>query len=85
MLMLKIKYLFNNVDLAEMLLRNWEFDKESLDMFKYYRISSNAIYPFQAKGKTQLLRFAPKTEKYKEKYFRRTRFIAYLRSKQYGF
>ncbi|MBU5210272.1 phosphotransferase [Heyndrickxia oleronia] len=82
--MLKLKYLFNNVDLAEMLLRNWEFDKESLDMFKYYRISSNAIYPFQAKGKTQLLRFAPKTEKYKENILAELDFIAYLRSKQYG-
>jgi hypothetical protein len=52
--MLKLKYLFNNVNLAEMMLENWEYDKESIEMFKYYRISSNAIYPFQAQGKTQL-------------------------------
>lgn len=82
--MLKLKYLFNNVDLAEMLLKNWEFDKQSLDMFKYYRISSNAIYPFQAQGKTQLLRFSPKTEKYRENILAELDFISYLRSKQYG-
>lgn len=82
--MLKLKYLFNNVDLAEMILENWEFDKESIDMFKYYRISSNAIYPFQALGKTQFLRFSPKTEKCRESILAELDFISYLRSKEYG-
>ncbi|GIO26322.1 phosphotransferase enzyme family protein [Ornithinibacillus bavariensis] len=82
--MLKLKYLFNNVDLAEMLLRNWEYDNQSLDMFKYYRISSNAIYPFQVHGKTQLLRFSPKTEKNGDNILAELDFITYLRSKQYG-
>lgn len=63
--MLKLKYLFNNVNLAEMLLKNWEYDSESLDMFQYYRISSNAIYPFRYEGKTCLLRFAPRQRKCK--------------------
>jgi Ser/Thr protein kinase RdoA (MazF antagonist) len=82
--MLKLKYLFNNKDLAEMLLGNWEFDEESIDMFKYYRISSNAIYPFQALGKTQLLRFSPIAEKNRENILAELEFISYLRSKQYG-
>ncbi|BBH20061.1 hypothetical protein Back11_14060 [Paenibacillus baekrokdamisoli] len=82
--MLKLKYLFNDVNAAEMLLRNWDFDNESMDMFQYYRISSNAIYPFQFKGNTQLLRFAPKTEKSKENILAELDFIAYLRTKQYG-
>jgi Ser/Thr protein kinase RdoA (MazF antagonist) len=82
--MLKLKYLFDNRDLAEMLLGNWEFDKESIEMFKYYRISSNAIYPFQALGKTQLLRFSPITEKNRENILAELEFISYLRSKQYG-
>lgn len=82
--MLKLKYLFNNENLAEMLLGNWEFDRESMDMFKYYRISSNAIYPFQCKGKTQLLRFAPKSEKSKDNLLAELEFIAYLRDNQYG-
>lgn len=82
--MLKLKYLFNNVDLAEMLLKNWEFDKESLELFKYYRISSNAIYPFRALGRTQLLRFSPQIEKHKKNILAELEFISYLRSKQYG-
>lgn len=82
--MLKLKFLFNNVDLAEMLLENWEFDKESLDMFEYFRISSNAIYPFQAQGKTQFLRFSPKIEKCRENILAELDFISYLHTKHYG-
>ncbi|QGQ96508.1 hypothetical protein EHS13_17260 [Paenibacillus psychroresistens] len=81
--MLKLQYLFNNVNLAEMILENWEFDKESLDMFKYYRISSNAIYPFTFEGKIQLLRFAPKTEKVKENIEAELEFISYLHNNNY--
>ncbi|MDM5326112.1 phosphotransferase [Neobacillus sp. CF12] len=82
--MLKLKYLFNNVELAEMLLKNWEFDKDSLELFKYYRISSNAIYPFRVQGKPQLLRFSPNSEKCRENILAELEFISYLRSNQYG-
>lgn len=82
--MLKLKYLFDNVNVAEMLLKNWEFDKESLDMFKYYRISSNATYPFKFEGNTRLLRFTPKTEKSKENILAELDFIFYLRANNYG-
>ncbi|OPA75129.1 hypothetical protein BVG16_21205 [Paenibacillus selenitireducens] len=82
--MLKLKYLFNDVNLAEMLLKNWDYDQESIEMFKYYRISSNAIYPFRNEGKTQLLRFAPKTEKCKDHILAELDFISYLRTKHYG-
>ncbi|MNJ48742.1 homoserine kinase [compost metagenome] len=53
-------------------------------MFKHYRISSNAIYPFQFEGKTQLLRFAPQTEKCKDNILAELEFIAYLRDNGYG-
>lgn len=56
--MLKLKYLFSNESLAEMLLGNWTYDPESLHLFQYYRISSNAIYPFRSAGNGQFLRFA---------------------------
>ena len=55
-----------------------------MEMFQYYRISSNAIYPFQHEGKTQLLRFAPLMEKNKENMIAELEFISYLRAKQYG-
>ncbi len=82
--MLKLKYLFDNADLAEMLLENWKFDEVSIDLFKYYRISSNAIYPFETRGKTKLLRFSPKTEKSRENILAELEFISYLRTNQYG-
>ncbi|WP_019911924.1 phosphotransferase enzyme family protein [Paenibacillus sp. HW567] len=82
--MLKLKYLFNNVDLAEMLLANWEFDRESLHLFQYYRISSNAIYPFECGGQNRLLRFAPQSEKLKSNLLAELEFIAYLRDRGYG-
>lgn len=82
--MLKLKFLFDNASLAEMLLGNWEYDQESLDLFKYYRISSNAIYPFKTQGKIQLLRFAPKSEKSRENILGELEFISYLSSKKYG-
>lgn len=48
--MLKLKNLFDNRDLTKMILENWEYDPSSLDMFDYYRISSNAVYPFKNEG-----------------------------------
>lgn len=82
--MLKLKYLFNNTDLAEMLLGNWEFDPESLDLFQYYRISSNAIYPFKYRGNNQMLRFAPQSEKRKSNLLAELEFISYLQVCGYG-
>ncbi|WP_426445812.1 phosphotransferase enzyme family protein [Paenibacillus sp. S-38] len=81
--MLPLKYLFHNEDLARMLLEHWKYDPESLVMFKHYRISSNAIYPFKCEGKTQLLRFAPAVEKKKEQISAELEFIAYLRENGY--
>lgn len=61
--MLKLKYLFDNSELALMLLKNWNYDDESLGLFKNYRISSNAIYPFKNNGRLYFLRFVPESEK----------------------
>ncbi|MBD3920439.1 phosphotransferase [Paenibacillus sp. PR3] len=82
--MLKLRYLYTNEDLAAMILRNWEFDEDSLEMFQYYRISSNAIYPFRREGAVQLLRFAPIAEKRKENVEAELAFIANLRTEGYG-
>ncbi|WP_219835443.1 phosphotransferase enzyme family protein [Paenibacillus sp. R14(2021)] len=82
--MLKLKHLFNNEPLAEMLLGNWAYDKESIELFQYYRISSNAIYPFRFEGATRLLRFAPKAEKSEANILAELDFIAYLRAQGYG-
>ena len=66
--MLKLKYLFNNKDLAHMVLSNWESDNVDSDLLNYYRISSNAVYWCKNEGETFFLRFAPAEEKTKKKY-----------------
>lgn len=82
--MLKLKYLFQNNDLAEMILKNWSYDPESLDMFQYYRISSNAVYPFRDQGEIHLLRFAPVEEKNQTNLAAELEFLSYLKLNQYG-
>lgn len=82
--MLKMEYLFNNEDLVEMILKNWSFDEESKEMFKYYRISSNAIYPYISEGKAQILRFAPTVEKMKSNIVAELDFISHLLDREYG-
>lgn len=61
--MLKLKYLFDNRELATMLVKNWHYDEDSLELFEYFRISSNAIYPFKYQEKLYFLRFVPAAEK----------------------
>ncbi len=64
--MLKLKYLFENFDLAKKCMELYECDMESADeMLRYFRISSNAIYPFRSKmdGKICFLRLSPAEEK----------------------
>jgi len=82
--MMKLMHLFNNPDLAEMLLKNWEYDETSLDMFQYFRISANAIYPFKKDGEVHFLRCCPTSEKTKDNILAELEFVNYLRSNQYN-
>ena len=81
--MLNLKYLFDNKDLATMLLGNWDFDESSLELFKYFRISSNAVYPFKHNEKVHFLRFAPTSEKSMSNLMAEHDFINFLGEKQY--
>ncbi len=81
--MLKLKYLFNNKDLAHMILSNWENDNEDADLLNSYRISSNAIYLCENKGDTFFLRFAPAEEKSLESILAELHFLKYLRDNGY--
>ncbi|MDQ0172811.1 phosphotransferase enzyme family protein [Paenibacillus tundrae] len=82
--MLKLNYLFHNHDLAEMILKQWDYDVESLDMFQHYRISSNAVYPFRFQEEVRLLRFAPVDEKDKSNIEAELAFLHELHRHQYG-
>ena len=82
--MLKLKYLFDNPELAHMLLKNWDYDESSLDMFRSFRISDNAIYPFTRNEKIHVLRFSPVSEKSRDNLIAELEFLAYMRGNQYN-
>ncbi len=81
--MLKLKYLFNNKDLAHMILSNWESDNEDSDLLNYFRISSNAVYWCRNQGNTFFLRFASAEEKSKESILAELDFLRFLRNSGY--
>ena len=62
--MLKLIYLTENFALARMALRHWLHDAETLEQrLTWFRISSNAVYPFDRKGQLCFLRLTPAQEK----------------------
>jgi Ser/Thr protein kinase RdoA (MazF antagonist) len=82
--MLKLKYLFDNKDLAHMILKNWNHDNDDPNLLKYYRISSNAVYWCKNQGETFFLRFAPVEEKSKEKILAELEYLNYLKKNDYS-
>lgn len=82
--MLKLKYLFENYDLAKEALSNWKHDDDTLnEMLAQFRISSNAIYPFFQDGKVCFLRLAPVEEKQEKNVLGEIEFINYLLEHNY--
>lgn len=83
--MLKLRFLFEDFDLAKRALENWAHDTASLDgLLRQFRISSNAIYPFAHDGKTCFLRLSPAGEKQKNNLAGELEFILYLRAHGYA-
>lgn len=82
--MLKLKFLFENYNLAKEALENWDYDRETADdMLTRFRISSNAVYPFAAGGKIRYLRIAPTSEKLGSNLAGELEFIEYLANRGY--
>ena len=82
--MLKLENMFENFDLVREALAFWAHDEENLeDMLGYFRISSNAVYPFTAGGKVCFLRLAPVDEKVEGDILGELEFIRYLRGQGY--
>lgn len=79
--MLKFRYLFDNPDLTRMLVRNWDYDLDSEELFQYFRISANAIYPLRIDSQVCYLRFSPVSEKLEENVRAELAFIDYLNSR----
>ena len=62
--MLKLKDLYENFDLAYEALNQYDYDVEKTKkVINYFRISSNAIYPFYSKDGLNFLRLAKTTER----------------------
>lgn len=82
--MLMLKNLNENFELAEYALQNWEYDKESLtERFSHFRISSNAIYPFDRNGELCFLRLAPTEEKSENNIKGEIEFLGYLKENNF--
>lgn len=77
--MLKLTHLFENFDLAKEAIKNWNYDSDTLDtMLSYFRISSNAIYPFCHNGQVCFLRLTPIDEKMEKNIVGELEFIEFL-------
>ena len=61
--MLPLKYLFENYALARLALENWPHDDDLDETLQWFRISSNAVYPYRCKGEMNFLRLSPACEK----------------------
>lgn len=62
--MLKLNDLFENFELAKNCIQNYNHDPDSLDeTLKWFRISSNAVYPFRQGGRLCFLRLCPAAER----------------------
>lgn len=61
--MLKFKYLFENFELAKHAIVHWAHDGDGSGQLGYFRVSSNAIYPFTYDGELRFMRMAPVGEK----------------------
>ncbi len=82
--MLMLKNLIENFELARCALENWEHDEENLtELFRHFRISANAIYPFKVKEKLCFLRLAPADEKLENNVRGEMEFLSYLKKKNY--
>lgn len=81
--MLKLKYLFDNLDLSLMLLRYWEPDMDTKEAITHFRTSANAVYSFHANGQKYFLRFIPVEEKPSESIQAELDFLKFLRNNGY--
>lgn len=82
--MLKLEHLFENFSLARYALTHYDHDSDRLDeSLKWFRISSNAIYPFFQRETLCFLRLCPVSEKNLSDIAAEIDFIHRLRAQNY--
>ena len=78
--MMKLKYLFENFELARLALVHYPHDEDTLEeCLRWFRISANAVYPYRCEGKLCFLRLAPTEEKQLPFVQSEVEYIRYLR------
>ena len=83
--MLKLKYLFENFELAKNCIQNYDHDPDSLnETLGWFRISSNAVYPFRQGARLCFLRLCPAAEKPIEDVESEVAVIAWLRAQGFA-
>lgn len=82
--MLKMKYLTENFELARLALTHWRHDEATLTQrLSWFRISSNAVYPFDREGRLCFLRLSPAEEKEEKELQGELDFLCFLRKMDY--
>lgn len=81
--MMKLKHLFANTDLAQMLLCNWDIARGQEPHIEHFRSSANAVYTLSCGAGTFFLRIAPLEEKSPESVEAELDFLCYLREQGY--
>lgn len=82
--MLKLKYLVEDFDLARHALAHWLHDEATLaERLSWFRISSNAVYPFDRDGRLCFLRLSPAAEKSSAELLGELDFLAFLQRRGY--
>lgn len=82
--MMKLRYLFENFELAKLALTRYSHDEETLEeCLRWFRISANAVYPYRHQGRLCFLRLAPVAEKQLSLVEGEIEYIRYLREQGY--
>ncbi len=82
--MLKLKHLFNNQDLAFMLLQNYHHSVFSKEELSNFRISANAVYKYKLEDSLNYMRFTPYTADKEKFLIGELNYINFLSNKEYN-
>ena len=82
--MMKLKHLFFNTDLSQMLLRNWFADIQDDSPVTPFRTSANAVFTHVNQRQKYFLRFSPVEEKDSTQIRAELAFLQYLYDNQYN-
>lgn len=81
--MMKLKHLFGNVELAQMLLHNWQISRGHAQRIAHFRSSANSVYTLECDAGAFFLRVTPADEKTPPTIQAELHFLRYLHTQGY--